>query len=250
MTTTFVKRDSGPAIEWEARGLSWLRAARGALVVPVVEWGDGHLTEERLTPVPVTAPVAEDFGRRLWATHAAGADAFGTGPDEWDDATPGWIGHARLPLGHYARWGEFYAELRLLPHAKAAHDQGSLSPTDLAAVERVCERLVDGDFDDGRPPARIHGDLWAGNVIFTTRGGVVIDPAAHGGHGETDLAMLALFGVPMLSRVQAAYAEAAGLDAGWPSRILLHQLHPLLVHAQLFGSGYGYQAGEAARRYV
>ncbi len=58
-----------------------------------------------------------------------------------------------------------------------------------------------GAYDDDRPPARIHGDLWSGNVVFTSLAAVLIDPAAHGGHGLTDLAMLDLFGCPYLEQV-------------------------------------------------
>jgi fructosamine-3-kinase len=75
----------------------------------------------------------------------------------------------------------------------------------------------------------------------------VVDPAAGGGHRESDLAMLALFGCPHLARVLDAYDEAAPLADGWEDRVALHQLHPLLVHACLFGSGYGARAGDAAR---
>ena len=79
----------------------------------------------------------------------------------------------------------------------------------------MADRLRAGDFDDDRPPARIHGDLWSGNVVFTADGVVMIDPAAHGGHGLTDLAMLHVFGVPGLDRISAAYAEEARLEPGW-----------------------------------
>jgi len=63
--------------------------------------------------------------------------------------------------------------------------------------------------------------------------------------------MLALFGTPQLSRIQDAYAEASThLPDGWRELIGLHQLHPLLVHAELFGSMYAAQAIEVARRYA
>jgi fructosamine-3-kinase len=75
----------------------------------------------------------------------------------------------------------------------------------------------------------------------------VIDPAAHGGHRETDLAMLALFGCPHLDRVLAAYQEVTPLADGWTERVALHQLFPLLVHTELFGGGYAGQAVAAAR---
>jgi fructosamine-3-kinase len=83
--------------------------------------------------------------------------------------------------------------------------------------------------------------LWSGGC------GWLIDPAAHGGHRETDLAMLALFGAPFLEQILAAYAAAYPLADGWRTRIPLHQLHPLLVHVCLFGSSYRDAAVGAAR---
>jgi len=147
-------------------------------------------------------------------------------------------------------WGRFYAEQRLLPYAQQAHAIGNLSRAGLESVERVCERLIAGEFDDDRPPARIHGDLWSGNLIFTGEGVVMIDPAAHGGHGLTDLAMLHLFGAPELSTIAAAYAEAAQLDHDRQSPIDLHQLHPLLVHAVSHGPSYGAAAEQTAAPYA
>lgn len=113
--------------------------------------------------------------------------------------------------------------------------------------ERLCEHLEGGVFDDPAPPARLHGDLWSGNLLWTPRGAALIDPAAHGGHRITDLAMLSLFGAPHLGRILAAYAEvSAHLPEDWRDLIPLHQVHPLLVHAVLFGGGYVRQAVDAA----
>jgi len=102
-------------------------------------------------------------------------------------------------------------------------------------------------FDDAAPPARIHGDLWAGNVLFERHGAVLIDPAAHGGHAETDMAILALIGAPYLDEVLAAYEQEASLGAGWRERVPVHQLHPLAVHAAGHGRGYGVALADAAR---
>jgi fructosamine-3-kinase len=78
----------------------------------------------------------------------------------------------------------------------------------------------------------------------------LIDPAAYGGHRETDLAMLDLFGAPHLGRILAAYDEATPLAEGWRDRVALHQLYPLLAHAVMFGGGYGARADAVARRYT
>jgi len=83
-------------------------------------------------------------------------------------------------------------------------------------------------------------------VLWSTDRAWLIDPAAHGGHRETDLAMLALFGCPHLDMVRAAYDEAAPLASGWRARVPLHQLFPLLVHVVLFGRSYAAQTVAAA----
>ncbi len=93
----------------------------------------------------------------------------------------------------------------------------------------------------------VHGDLWSGNVMWQPDGAVLIDPAAHGGHPESDLAMLHLFGTPQLPRIVAGYESVRPLPSDWRSRIALHQVLPLLVHAAMFGAGYGAQAADAAR---
>jgi fructosamine-3-kinase len=145
-------------------------------------------------------------------------------------------------------WPTWYAEYRIRPYLRRCVAAGTLGPADVAVFERVIDRLPDLA-GPPEPPARLHGDLWQGNVVFSADGpAVLIDPAAHGGHRETDLAMLALFGCPLLDRVLGAYREVAPLAEGWTDRIALHQLFPLLVHAELFGGGYPAQAVAAARQ--
>lgn len=136
-------------------------------------------------------------------------------------------------------WPDWYAADRIAPYLAA------LTTTERADVEVVLDR-VDDLAGPPEPPARLHGDLWSGNVLWAPDGVWLIDPAAHGGHRETDLAMLALFGCPHLDQL-AASDEAAPLAPGWRERVPLHQLFPLLVHATLFGGGYGAQAAAAAR---
>lgn len=261
-TDVFRKHDpSAPAgfFAAEAAGLAWLAEAEpggGVPVVDVVEVGDHEITLRRVTPQPPSRAAAEEFGHRLALTHAYGADWFCQPPPGW--AGSGFIGPLPLPLigaqdRASANWAGFYAEHRVLPYLRAARDRASIDPRGVRAVEEVCRRLSEGDEElagPAEPPARIHGDLWSGNVLWSVAGAVLIDPAAHGGHRETDLAMLDLFGLPHLDRVRAAYHETRPLAPGWRDRVGVHQLHPLLVHAVLFGGGYGAQATQVARRYT
>ncbi|MFC7621552.1 fructosamine kinase family protein [Microlunatus sp. GCM10028923] len=232
----------------EAAGLRWLAEAGSAAVVPVLSVGPTEITVARLESSPPTLAAASAFGTALAGTHRAGADSFGAPPPGWDG--DGYIGRQRLRLRPERQWGRFYAEQRMLPYARAARDLDHLTAQQLRVIERVAERIAAGDFDDSRRPARIHGDLWSGNLVSTADGMVLIDPAAHGGHGITDLAMLALFGAPHLDTILAAYAEAAELPLGWRQLIGLHQLHPLLVHAVSHGPSYGSEAAAIALRYL
>jgi fructosamine-3-kinase len=137
----------------------------------------------------------------------------------------------------------------VLPYLKLARDRGAVDDQDAATIEAVIARLP--DLVPEEPPARLHGDLWNGNVLWGLDGRVwLIDPAAYGGHREVDLAMLALFGLPHLPRALDAYAEVAPLAEGWQDRAALHQIFPLLVHACHFGGGYAARAAQAAATYV
>jgi len=230
----------------EARGLGWLAEAGGAAVPEVLAAEADCLIIAWVETGRPTVEAAERFGRSLAATHAAGSDGFGA--PGGSDGRDGYIGTLPLPNRPAGTWPEFFATRRVLPYLKLAVDRGQISSVDAAAVEAVVHRIVDlaGPVE---PPARLHGDLWSGNLLWGADGQVrLIDPAAYAGHRESDLAVLALFGCPHQPRVLDAYEEAAPLAEGWEDRIPLHQLYPLLVHACLFGGGYGPRAGEAARR--
>jgi fructosamine-3-kinase len=251
--------EPGGAFAAEANGLRWLAAAAGGPPVPQVIGVSGQflaieLVGRRENPSP---GAARRLGADLARMHTAGAPAFGA---PW----PGYIASLPLdntpldntPLDNTALatppdslppdWAAWYAERRLLPYLRRARDKRVLPAADSRLVEAVVARL--GELaGPPEPPSRIHGDLWSGNVLWSGGRGWLIDPAAHGGHRETDLAMLALFGAPHLGEIRRGYAETAPLAEGWAARVPLHQLHPLLVHVCLFGGGYAAPLAEAAR---
>jgi len=224
----------------EANGLRWLGEAAAVPVPEVLAAGPEALVISLIPPGRATPEAAFQFGTELARLHAAGAAGFGA---PWR----GFI--ASLPLDNTldtGDWPQWYADRRLLPFLSRAVDTGALRPEDARLVEAVIDRI--GSLaGPAEPPSRIHGDCWAGNVLWSGGRGWLIDPAAHGGHRETDLAMLALFGAPSLDRILAGYNDTVPLAAGWRARIPLHQLHPLLVHACLFGASYRHEIRSAAR---
>lgn len=245
---TFEKTDpSAPRgfFEAEAAGLRWLANAGGVRVADVIAVSPSGIELERIQPARPTADAARTFGRDLARTHLAGAPRFGSAPEGWDG--PLYIGRREMPRATADAWGAFYAKGRVLPFLAPAVANGHLTRDEEALVRDACAAITDGTFDDDAPPARIHGDLWAGNLLFDARGAVLIDPAAHGGHAETDLAMLALFGAPHLDSILAGYQEVSTPRDGWHARVPAHQLHPLAVHAAGHGRAYGVELAAAAR---
>ncbi len=244
--TVFAKTRAGAPPEFfatEAAGLRWLRDADALPVPEVLAVG-----EER--PLLVLAWIDETghrpasdaaFGRDLAALHRAGAPSFGRA----DRRTTGSRG---LPNEPYESWATSYAENRLLPLARLATDAGALPEHTIDGLVSIAARL-DRLGPPDEPPSRLHGDLWAGNRLVDGDGrSWLIDPAAHGGHREFDLAMMRLFG-GWGDDAFSAYHEAWALADGWSERIALHQLAPLAVHAIKFGGGYVGATLEAVDRY-
>jgi fructosamine-3-kinase len=229
----------------EAAGLGWLAEAGALPTPPVLELSDRYLALQYVSPGRLEADGEEALGRGLAAMHAAGAPRFGRCTSAGALARFGSLSLTNEPM---ADWPSFYCERRLRPLVRLARERGALRASASAAVERVCERMAELA-GPAEPPARLHGDLWQGNVLADTHGKPwLIDPSVYGGHREVDLAMLALFG-SSCERVLASYQELAPLADGWQERVGLYQLLPLLVHALLFGGSYGDAAERTALRY-
>lgn len=253
----------------EAAGLAWLGEPESGLSTPevigVVDDGDDAASSmPRLLALrwvdrgPLDAAGEERLGRGLAKIHAAGAPAFGATPVLNLDGTLNPVRHGRspmrfnelaLPNDPCATWAEFYAERRIRPLVRACRDRGELNAADVETFQRLCARMPHLAGPD-EPPARIHGDLWSGNVMAGADGSVhLIDPVAHGGHRELDLALLTVFGGPG-RRCFDAYAEVAPLAEGHAEREALWQLGMILLHVYLFGGGYRGQALAIANAYL
>ena len=275
MSETFEKRDDNPRADLtgEAAGLRWLGEAEkdGGLVCSRVVRVDAHsLLEERIDEGVPSREKARLAGAALARTHAAGASWYGCPPPGWG-GTGYVIGRSLTtvvpiePAGSRG-WGATCAEWRVMPHVRTLRDDGLVDASESRLLVRVADRMAAGDFDSPEPAlvrsrghrcSRIHGDLWAGNLLWAAdgsraaaTGAALIDPMASGGHAETDLAMLQLFGCAYLDDLLASYNEVSPLADGWRERVGIHQLVPVLLHCVLFGESYVGLALSIARRYA
>ena len=235
--------------ECEGRGLEWLGEAMeqgGPRVVKVIGWGDDHLDIERVHSAMPTIKAAHDFGAALARMHDAGAPHFGSAPEGYDGTC--YFGPLQDPVpmdtGTWDDPATYFAEGRLLPMVELGMRRGELDKYDMELTQGVIDALPDllGRAASDKP-ARVHGDLWSGNLMWTKGGdgdveAVLIDPAAHGGHREEDLAMLDLFGVPFQDQIVEGYQSVHPLPRGFESRYTLWQLYPIAGHCVFFGGGY------------
>jgi fructosamine-3-kinase len=229
----FVKTHHAPPLGMyaaEAHGLTWLRP--GPLRVPrVIAAADSYLALEWIDMTSVGIPDRDssriELGRGLAALHALGAPVFGLDRDNFlatipQDNTPApdmqtfWIERRLAPVFEQIRLAEGMPDLR-----------GKLD--ELRARPEL--------FGPPEPPARLHGDLWTGNVGLSDGEIVIFDPSVYGGHREIDLAMLDLFD-GLRDPVVDGYHDVFPLTPGWRPRLKLWQLYPLACHAVMFGGGY------------
>jgi len=230
--------------EREALGLRALRAHASGLGVPqVLRSSPSGLVLEWIEAGPGSAGADEDFGRALAGLHRTAGPAFGA----LDGGRTGYLGSQPVDLTPTGDWPEFYRDRRLRPLMRRAVELGRLPESAMGLLESLDARELCGPAE---PPALVHGDLWAGNRMVDVRGrNWLIDPASFWAHREVDLAMMALFG-GFGAGAFAAYDETFPLADGWRDRVDWYQLAPLLVHAVLFGGGYGRRALAVVQSYA
>lgn len=242
----FVKTHSSPPpnhFSTEATGLRWLHDAAAVPVPEVLGVSDDppFLAIEWIEEGHGNDQTEVNFGAALASLHKNPGSCFG----REDKRSTGSLG---LPNEPCADWATFYGSQRLLPLVRIAQDRGALPDDCLRRIERLAAILPEFA-DNNEPAARLHGDLWAGNRLIDQNGvSWLIDPAAHGGHREFDLAMMRLFG-GFGDAAFRAYHENYPLAPGWEERVLLHQLAPLIVHAIKFGGHYVGSTVKAVQTY-
>lgn len=224
----------------EAEGLQALQIPQGPRVPAVYLYGEQFILLEDLAPAGRIRDYWQVFGRQLAAMHNHTGSLYGFDKDNYIGSTP-----------QPNKWMEdgyrFFAEQRLIYQARLAYSRGLLGISDVKQVEHLAAHLP--QLIPAQPPSLIHGDLWSGNAISDKDGNpAIIDPAAHYGWAEAELAMTALFGA-FPDEFYRAYQEVRSLEGDYRGRFPIYNLYHLLNHLNLFGSGYLGQVLGILRRY-
>lgn len=245
----FVKTNTAPfaggMFEAEAKGLTAL-ANGGSLRTPSV-LGVGSTSQGSFLLLEFIETgyrpdgFWEKFGTALAKLHRCTSASFGFDHDNF-------IGTLPQPNHRHDDWTSFYTSERLLPQLRIAEQKKLLQTPDFQRFEKLFKKLP--DLCPVEPPALIHGDLWSGNFLCDAQGQpVLVDPAASYSHREMDLAMSRLFG-GFERPFYRNYEEEWPLERGFEQRLPVYQLYYILVHVNLFGSGYVRQVREILGRFV
>jgi fructosamine-3-kinase len=231
----------------EAQGLQWLAQTKSLTTPAIIAFTDTQdtahqfLVLEYLKSSSRQKSFDEDLGRGLAHMHRFGASCFGLD-------TPNYLATLVQNNSPCDTWAQFYAQRRLDAQLKIAMRKGA--PLAWAAMFEKLYTRLDELVGDPEAPARLHGDLWGGNLHVGAQGEpCLIDPAVYGGHREIDLAMMRLFG-GFSDKVFHSYHEAYPLQAEHHDRVGLYQLYPLMVHFNLFGGHYADSVTRSLRAYI
>lgn len=225
----------------EAEGLQALQVDGGPVIPEPYLFARDFILMQDLAPADRGKDFWPELGRRLAVLHTQTNDRFGFPHDNYIGSTP-------QPNPRVENGFTFFGEQRLLYMAKLAQSRNLLKNPDFFKVESLVSRLA--DLVPGQPASLIHGDLWSGNITADFRGKpAIIDPAAHYGWAEADLAMMTLFG-SFPEECIAAYQEVRPLDPGYRRRFPIYNLYHLLNHLYIFGRGYLDQVQSILRRFT
>ncbi|MDR3116603.1 MAG: fructosamine kinase family protein [Bifidobacteriaceae bacterium] len=263
----------------EAAGLNWLANAdypktdlnkkttseKITRVARVISAGDNFLEIEKIDPVSASPEAAYNFGISLANTHNLGAKNFGSAPDTWKDnngtGLDGYFGPlsdpVKMDVWETDNLADYLLNGRLLPMVKIGIRRGVYTEQDYkdtAKLENKLDQILAPLKNS--PAKRVHGDLWSGNVLWTENKAsknveaVLIDPAAHGGCAEEDLAMLNLFGISYYQEILQGYNSNTKIASEFSQRLTLWQLYPISGHAVFFGGGYITQYRSMLKSYL
>ena len=222
----------------EENGLTFLRNTK-TIKVPEVIWCGEFEEKQVLILEWIEQGLQMDlfwkkFGEELANLHQKQPDdpnlkSFGFHEDNYMGA----LEQINTPHEH---WVDFFINCRLVPQLQLASQNGLVTKKDVDQFNQLYKKLE--TIFPTEAPAALHGDLWSGNYLSGKNSEpVLIDPAVYYGHRSIDLGMTKLFG-GFDEAFYAAYHYYFPLPKNFEEQTEVCNLYPLLIHLNLFGSGY------------
>lgn len=203
----------------------------------LLEWIEGGIKTENFWKI---------FGQQLAALHRqTWVDKNGRRLFGFDENN--YMGSLVQHNDQNQEWTEFFVNARLLPQIKLATEKQLLDKKNVGAFGNLFSRL--SEIFSNESSALLHGDLWGGNFMCDEKSQpVLIDPAVYFGHRSMDLGMTTLFG-----GFDKIFYEVYNYHFPFPKNYReqweICNLYPLLIHLNLFGSGYLGQIERTLRRF-
>jgi protein-ribulosamine 3-kinase len=187
------------------------------------------------------------FGEQLAALHRQtwsdknGWTKFGLSEDNYIGSLPQYNNEQKS-------WIEFFIHYRLNPQIKIGGEKHLLQTKHLTLFENLFTRLP--EIFNNEQSALLHGDLWSGNFMCNQNSEpVLIDPAVYFGHRSIDLAMTTLFG-GFDKLFYESYHYHFPFPGNYREQWDICNLYPLLIHLNLFGSGYLRQIESSIQKFT
>jgi protein-ribulosamine 3-kinase len=203
----------------------------------LLEWTEGGLKTEQLW---------KKFGEQLAALHHRtwsdknSNNVFGFKEDNY-------MGALSQVNEQKNNWVDFFIHCRLEPQIKLAMKKNLLQTKHIAAFENLYPRL--SSIFNNENSSLLHGDLWSGNFMCNENSQpILIDPAVYFGHRSMDLAMTTLFG-GFDKLFYEAYNYHFPFANNYHEQWDICNLYPLMIHLNLFGSGYLGQIESILRKF-
>jgi protein-ribulosamine 3-kinase len=230
--------------EKETRGLDTLRNTKTITIPEVIMTGEqdgfAFLILRFVESKMQTADFWTNFGHSLAKIHRFTSEHFGFNEDNY-------IGSLVQSNSKHNLWIDFFIEERLEKQLQLALLNEKLGKSDADQFQKFYLK-INSIFPE-EPASLLHGDLWNGNFMTGNNGEpCLIDPAVYYGHREMDLAMTRLFG-GFEDAFYESYNSEYPLSPGFEERFEICNLYPLMVHVNLFGSGYISQVRNILKRY-
>jgi len=176
--------------------------------------------------------IQRELGRSLSELHQKENDYFGFIFDNKIGSTP----QNNAIEKNIENWADFFWNYRIKFQINLAKKNNLLELEQYNNLMNLKDSIY-RKLDIQIRPTLLHGDLWSGNYIATSRGPYFIDTASYYGHSEADFALTYMFG-GFSKEFYQSYQGRSTFEENHEARKPIYMIYHYLNHLNLFGRSY------------